>query len=77
MHDSMSDYFNDVLCQCSFREGLGVPNCLLYIIETIQKTPDIHEVLAAFMTDLSKALDTISHKLLVAKLHAYGFDESS
>ena len=29
------------------------------------------------MTDLSKAFDCIYDKLLVAKLNAYGFDETS
>ena len=45
--------------------------------ETIRKTRDNHGVFTAVMTDLSKTFDCISHELLVAKLHAYGFDESS
>ena len=79
MHDNMSDYFNDVLSklQCSFRRVFGVQNCLLYMIETIRKTRDNHRVFAAVMTDLSKAFDCISHELLIAKLNAYGFDETS
>ena len=70
MHDNMSDYFNDVLSefQCSFRRGFGAQNCLLYKIETIQKSCDNHGVFAAVMTDLSKAFDCISHELLIAKL---------
>ena len=47
------------------------------MIETIRKTHDNHGVFAAVMTDLSKAFDCISHELLIAKLNAYGFDETS
>ena len=79
MHDNVSDYFNDVLSklQCGFRKGFGAQNCLLYIIETIRKTRDNSGVFASVMTDLSKAFHCISHELLVAKLRAYGFHESS
>ena len=79
MHDNMRDYFNDVLSkfQCAFRKGFGAQNCLLYMIETIRKTCDYHGVFAGVMKDLSKAFDGISHELLVVKLHAYSYDESS
>ena len=78
MHGNMSDYFN-VLSkfQCGFRKGFGAHNCLLFMIETIRKTRDNQGMFAAVMTDLSKAFDCISHELLIAKLNAYGFDETS
>ena len=47
------------------------------MIKTIQETCDNHGVFAAVMTDLSTAFDWISHELLIAKLNAYGFDETS
>ena len=47
------------------------------MIETIRKTRDNHGVFAAVMIELSKTFDCISHKLLLAELHAYGFNESS
>ena len=79
MHDNMRDYFNDVLSkfQCAFRKGFGAQNCLLDMIETIRKTRDYHGVFTGVMKDLSKAFDGISHELLVVKLYAYSYDESS
>ena len=47
------------------------------MIENIKKPRENHGVLTAVMTDLSRAFDCILYELLEAKLHAYGFDESS
>ena len=47
------------------------------MINKIRKIRDSKGVFAAVVTDFSKAFDYISHELLLAKLHAYGFDKIS
>ena len=47
------------------------------MIENIRKIRDYTGVFVAVLMDLSKASDCISHELLLAKLHAYGFDKIS
>ena len=38
-----------------------------------KSSADKRRCLGALLTDLSKAFACLSHKLLIAKLHAYGF----
>ena len=42
-----------------------------------KKSVDNGGAFNALLTDLSKAFDCLSHELLIAKLHAYGFDKKS
>ena len=47
------------------------------MIEKFKKSLDQGGEYAALRTDLPKAFDCLPHDLIIAKLHAYGFDKAS
>ena len=79
MFYQINDYMKDKLSifLCGFRKGMSAQNCILFMIEKWRKYLDNGKKAGVLLTDLSKAFDCLVHELLIAKLHAYGFDYSS
>ena len=63
--------------QCGFRKEFSAQHCLIAMIEKWRQSLDSGRQVAAVLSDLSKAFDCIDHESLIAKLNAYGFDNSS
>ena len=59
--------------QCGFRKGRSAQHCLLAMLKKWKNAVDKGKIFGALLTDLSKAFDSLSHDLLIAKLNAYEF----
>ena len=79
IYDQIQLFFNSILSkyQCGFRRGYNTQHCLVSLIEKRKKSVDNGGAFGALLTDLPKAFDCLPRELLIAKLDAYGFDESS
>ena len=75
MIEFIGDYLSPYLC--GYRKGYNAQYALIAMIEKWKKSLDQGGMFAAVLMDLSKAFDTINHELLIAKLHAYGFEKSA
>ena len=71
MEEFMSPYL------CGFRKGFSTQHALIALIEKWKSSLDQKGYAGSILMDLSKAFDTIDYDLLLAKLHAYGFDKQA
>ena len=62
---------------CGYRKRYSAQYALVSLIERWKKILDSNGYAGAVLMDLSKAFDTLNHELLIAKLHAYGFDKEA
>ena len=60
-----------------FRKGYNTQHAFMRLLDKLNKSIDKGRKTGVFMMDLSKAFDCISHDLLIAKIHAYGFENQS
>ena len=61
----------------AYRKAYGTQHVLVRMLEDWKTKLDNDFTVGAILMDLSKAFDCIPHDLLIAKLHAYGFNENS
>ena len=62
---------------CGYRKGYNTQQALLALIEKWKKNLDDKGYGGAVLMDLSKAFDTLSQSLLIAKLSAYGLERGA
>ena len=72
----LSDYFDNIFSEylSGFRKGYGCHHVLMRMIENCENALDNKKVIAALSVHLSKAFACLQHDLIIAKLHAYGFE---
>ena len=79
MQSQIYPYLNKIFSkyQCDFRKGFSAQHCLIAMIEKWRQSLDSGGQAAVALTDLLKAFDCTDDELLIAKLNAYGFGNSS
>ena len=75
LNDFMKDKLSNILT--SFRKDHNAQHSLIIMIEKWKRALDKNMKIGAVFVDLSKAFDTLNHRLLLAKLKAYGLQPTA
>ena len=79
IHNSLIPFVDNFLSVfiSAYRQTYSSNHVLIRLIENWKQSLDKNKFVGAVLMDLSKAFDCIPHELLIAKMHAYGFDLNS
>ena len=77
LEEQVSDFMENILKHILCGKGYSTQYALVLLIEKLRKAIDNKCFAGALLMDLSKAFDTLDHELLIAKLHAYGFNKNA
>ena len=58
---------------CGYRKGFRTQQALISLLEKWKIVLDRKGYADTILIDLSKAIDTLNHDVLIAKIYAYGF----
>ena len=72
LYDYMRQFFSPLLG--GFRQGYSTQHVLLNFLQRCKSSIDNNGLAGALFMDLSKALDSVDHNHLLAKLNAYGIN---
>ena len=77
--NQFNDFMKDKLSNIptDFRKGHSAQHSLLIVIEKSKRVLDENMKVGAIVMDISKAFDILNHRLLLAKLKAYGLQSTA
>ena len=79
LKDQLSPFLDKTLSIfiAAYRTAYSTQHVLIKLVEERKSKLDNNFIVGSVLVDLSKAFDCIPHDLIIAKLHAYGFDENA
>ena len=77
--NSLSNHIEKIFCNFieAYRKVYSSSNVLIRLTENREEHLDSKKIVGTVFMDLSKTFDCIPNDLLIAKLHAYGFNKKA